>query len=149
MTGTGRVRRARRDARLHTRGRSARHEHEVRLHRFGAPAFRLRVALCLRALQREGWPRTGAAQVDDRTVRRAADHHVRQRRPRAGPARRRAFNGQVVQDNSGHANAFATVESSDRASPGAAREMFNSLYPGLKVMVSQVYELVATAGTVC
>ena len=31
-----------------------------------------------------------------------------------------AFDGQVVQDNSGHANAFATVESSDRASPGAA-----------------------------
>jgi hypothetical protein len=59
-----------------------------------------------------------------------------------------AFDGQVVQDNSGHANAFATVESSDRASPGAAREVFNSLYPGLKAMVSQVYELVAT-GTVC
>ena len=35
------------------------------------------------------------------------------------------------------------------ASPGAAREVFSSLYPGLKVMVSQVYELVATAGTVC
>lgn len=44
-----------------------------------------------------------------------------------------AFNGQVVQDNSGHANAFATVESSDLASPGAAREVFSSLYPGLKV----------------
>jgi len=55
-----------------------------------------------------------------------------------------AFDGQHVYDNTKEARSFIALDDGDRATPAAARAVFNSLYPGLKVVVTSVYELVAT-----
>jgi hypothetical protein len=55
-----------------------------------------------------------------------------------------AFDGQTVRDNTKAARSFIALDDGDRATPAAARAVFNSLYPGLKVVVTSVYELEAT-----
>jgi hypothetical protein len=51
-----------------------------------------------------------------------------------------AFDGQCVKDNARTAK-VKEIDAGDRATPAAARAVFDSLFPGLKVMVSAVYEL--------
>ena len=51
-----------------------------------------------------------------------------------------ACDGETVRDNSRHAK-VKVLDASDRSSPDNARDVFRSLFPGLKVVVKNVYEL--------
>ena len=54
-----------------------------------------------------------------------------------------SFDGRFVKDNSRTAK-VKEIEPADRATPPAARAVFNSLFPGLKVVISAVYQLPST-----
>ena len=54
-----------------------------------------------------------------------------------------SFDGRFVKDNSRTAK-VKEIEPADRATPAAARAVFNSLFPGLKVVISAVYQLPST-----
>ena len=55
-----------------------------------------------------------------------------------------ACDGETVRDNSRHAKVkrlHKVLDAGDRSSPDDARDVFRSLFPGLKVVVKNVYEL--------
>ena len=51
-----------------------------------------------------------------------------------------AFDGAVVKDN-WRQSKVKVIDSGDRETPARARAVFDSFFPGLKVRVSNVYEL--------
>ena len=54
-----------------------------------------------------------------------------------------SFDGRFVKDNARTAK-VKEIEPADRTTPAAARAVFNSLFPGLKVVISAVYQLPST-----